>query len=300
MTMVAHSTGRVQEALRPGSPDGRRRRRATRRFPLRRERNRRRPGPRSPPSARQTRGRRRARERLAERACGARRGATRSAGACSCSECSARSALRSQTPRGPRSSAPAMTSTWRSRRLAHRGKFENLNVLLAEHSLHDRDWLIVLDDDVVLPRGFLDNLLFLAERFALDLAQPAHARASHAAWQVTRRRFGSVVRETSFVEIGPVTAFGALDLLDASALPGSCAWAGASTRTGLRSHSAHGWRCGVLDAVCIRHDAAPVAARLFAGGGAHGGSRIPRGPSLSAGVGAAAHPRDPPAVVSSR
>ena len=65
----------------------------------------------------------------------------------------------------------------------------------------------MIDDDVELPRGFLDRFLFLCERFSLTLAQPAHRLHSHAAWEVTRRRPGSVVRETSFVEIGPVTAF---------------------------------------------------------------------------------------------
>ncbi|HYM56047.1 MAG TPA: glycosyltransferase, partial [Solirubrobacteraceae bacterium] len=80
-----------------------------------------------------------------------------------------------------------------------RGKFENLNLLLAEHPAGDHDWLLVMDDDVELPRGFLDRFLFLCERFSLDLAQPAHRLHSHAAWPVTRRHSGSVVRETGFV-----------------------------------------------------------------------------------------------------
>ena len=87
-----------------------------------------------------------------------------------------------------------------------RGRFENLNRLLGEHSLDEFDWLLVLDDDVILPRGFLDGLINLAERYELRLAQPAHRLRSHAAWRVTRRRARSVVRETAFVEIGPVTA----------------------------------------------------------------------------------------------
>ena len=69
------------------------------------------------------------------------------------------------------------------------------------------DWLLVIDDDVALPRGFLDAFVFLAERFQLRLAQPAHRAHSHAAWQITRRRPQAVVRETRFVEIGPVVAF---------------------------------------------------------------------------------------------
>src|SRR5436190_11009763 len=50
------------------------------------------------------------------------------------------------------------------------GKFQNLNVLL--HTAEsDYDWLLVLDDDVALPRHFLDRLIALAEAFDLALAQ---------------------------------------------------------------------------------------------------------------------------------
>ena len=139
-----------------------------------------------------------------------------------------------------------------------RGKFENLNLLLEREPPADRDWLILLDDDVELPRGFLDSMLFLAERFSLDLVQPAHRRDSHAAWAVTRRHARSVVRETRFVEIGPVTALArsTFDVL-LPFPPLRMGW-------GLDAHWAalaqrHRWRCGVLDALAIRHAAAPAA-----------------------------------------
>ena len=70
------------------------------------------------------------------------------------------------------------------------GKFENLDRLLETHPAAGHDWLLVVDDDVRLPRGFLDGFIFLAERFGLRLAQPAHRARSHAAWSVTRRRAG--------------------------------------------------------------------------------------------------------------
>jgi GT2 family glycosyltransferase len=139
-----------------------------------------------------------------------------------------------------------------------RGKFENLNLMLSRHSLADYDWLLVVDDDVVLPRGFLDRLLFLAEHFFLDLAQPAQSLSSHAAWQVTRRRPISVVRETRFVEIGPVTAFASSTFSEILPFPPlRMGW-------GLDLHWAalardHGWRCGVLDALAVGHTAAPAA-----------------------------------------
>jgi hypothetical protein len=88
-----------------------------------------------------------------------------------------------------------------------RGKFENLNLLLASTPDAGHDWLVVIDDDVELPRGFLDQFVFLCERFGLRLAQPAHRHRSNASWPLTRRRATTVVRETAFVEIGPVFAF---------------------------------------------------------------------------------------------
>jgi GT2 family glycosyltransferase len=156
------------------------------------------------------------------------------------------------------------------------GKFENLNHLLAglgespadripgggtpadEAPIPEHDWLLVIDDDVELPRGFLDRLLFLCERFSLDLAQPAHRLNSHAAWQVTRRHPGSLVRETPFVEIGPVTAFAHSTFSTLLPFPAlRMGW-------GLDLHWAalareHGWRCGVIDALPIGHTVAPAA-----------------------------------------
>jgi glycosyltransferase involved in cell wall biosynthesis len=139
-----------------------------------------------------------------------------------------------------------------------RGKFENLNRLLDVHPPGNRDWLFVVDDDIVLPHNFLDRFLFLAERFSLDLAQPAHRRGSHAAWRVTRRQPGSVARETSFVEIGPVTAFARSTFSTLLPFPDlRMGW-------GLDVHWAaiareRGWRCGVIDAVPISHRTAPAA-----------------------------------------
>jgi Glycosyl transferase family 2 len=138
------------------------------------------------------------------------------------------------------------------------GKFENLNLLLGAHCSGDLDWLLVVDDDIALSKGFLDRFLFLAERFALDLAQPAHRLASHAAWRVTRRRGGDVVRETRFVEIGPLTAFARSTFSTLLPFPDlRMGW-------GLDLHWAalareQGWRCGVVDATPIAHRTAPAA-----------------------------------------
>jgi hypothetical protein len=121
----------------------------------------------------------------------------------------------------------------------------------------DFDWILAVDDDLVIPPRFLERFVALCEHFALDLAQPAQTLRSHSAWRVTRRRPASLVRETRFVEIGPLTAFGrrsAAELLPFPEL--RFGW-------GLDLHWAalaeeRGWRLGVVDATPVRHESATV------------------------------------------
>lgn len=140
------------------------------------------------------------------------------------------------------------------------GKFERLGELLDGRELDDVDWLLVLDDDVDLPRDFLDRFLAAAERAGLLLAQPAHRLRSHAAWDVTRRVPGAIARETTFVEIGPVTAF-ARETFD-TLLPFP---EGLRMGWGLDAHwsavaAERGWPIGVVDATPVGHVLRPAAA----------------------------------------
>ena len=136
------------------------------------------------------------------------------------------------------------------------GKFENLNSLIGS-APSEFDWILAVDDDLRLPPRFIDRFLALCERFGLDLAQPAQTLRSHSAWRVTRRRPASLVRETRFVEIGPLTAFGrraAAELIPFPEL--RFGW-------GLDLHWAalaaeRGWRLGVVDATPVRHESATV------------------------------------------
>jgi hypothetical protein len=139
-----------------------------------------------------------------------------------------------------------------------RGKFENLNALMVDHPAAGHDWLLALDDDVELPPGFLDTFVFLAERFGLVMAQPAHRQRSHAAWAVTRRRPRSLVRETQFVEIGPVFAFAAPAFAALLPFPDLRAGWGLDAYWSAVARS-HGWKLGVVDAVPIRHGLRQIA-----------------------------------------
>jgi hypothetical protein len=146
-----------------------------------------------------------------------------------------------------------------SRTVGGLGKFENLDALLSEHPAGGHDWLLLLDDDVALPPRFLDAFVFLAERFGLRMAAPAHRQRSHAAWAVTRRRAASVVRETGFVEIGPVVGLHASTFETLLPFPPlrfgwglDLHWSAVARR--------RGWRVGVIDAAPIRHGLRVVAA----------------------------------------
>jgi hypothetical protein len=139
------------------------------------------------------------------------------------------------------------------------GKFQNLNALMdAAAGSQGFDWLLVMDDDVDLPTRFLDRFIAVCEHFDLQVAQPAQTLMSHAAWRVTRRHARSLVRETRFVEIGPVTAFGTQAIAAFTPFPDlRYGW-------GLDLHWAavaaeHGWKLGVVDALPVRHETAPVA-----------------------------------------
>jgi hypothetical protein len=138
------------------------------------------------------------------------------------------------------------------------GKWANLNEALRSRPVAGFDWLLLVDDDVVLPRGFLDRFLFVAERHGLVLAQPAHAFRSHAAWRVTRREPGAIARRTRFVEQGPVVA------INAQAFGALLPFPDLQMGWGLDSHwaavaEARGWPVGVVDATPVRH-LRPVAA----------------------------------------
>ncbi len=91
------------------------------------------------------------------------------------------------------------------------------------------------------------------------LAAPAHRMRSHAGWPLTRRHWGSVVRETAFVEIGPITALARETFAGLLPFPSE-----AGMGWGLDAHWSwlareRGWRMGIVDLLPIAHLRAPAA-----------------------------------------
>jgi len=142
--------------------------------------------------------------------------------------------------------------------LGDRGKFQNINIGLADVDLSGVDWLIVVDDDVAFPTHFLDQFIYTCEAAALKIAQPAHRFRSHTTWAITQRYWNSLAHLTHFVECGPLTAFHR-DVFDRVLPFPESRWAWGVDVVWAEIARRDGFRIGVVDATPIEH-LRPVAA----------------------------------------
>jgi hypothetical protein len=84
-------------------------------------------------------------------------------------------------------------------------KFVLCNRLVAAVAPGPDDWVVVVDDDVLVPGGLV-SFLAVAGAAGFGLAQPAHTRASKSSHPITVVRRWCRARWTTYVEIGPVFA----------------------------------------------------------------------------------------------
>jgi hypothetical protein len=85
------------------------------------------------------------------------------------------------------------------------GKFELCNRLVEHVAPDPGDWIVVVDDDVVVPGG-LDAFVALSRAAGFGLSQPAHTAESNSSHPITVQRRHRRARWTTYVEIGPVFA----------------------------------------------------------------------------------------------
>src|SRR5262249_31895870 len=81
-------------------------------------------------------------------------------------------------------------------------KFVLLNQLLATTSTGDYAYIVVSDDDIDLPSGFLDDYLRLVGKHDLALCQPARTHNSYIDHRFVEQLDGVDARWTRYVEIG--------------------------------------------------------------------------------------------------
>ena len=136
--------------------------------------------------------------------------------------------------------------------LGDRGKFQNINAGLLDVDADAHDWLIVVDDDIDLPPGFLDRFLCVAELAGLAVCQPAHRFFSYTSREVTQRVWNSLARVTGFVECGPITAFHRTVFRHCLPFPDT-RWAWGIDVLWSELASRHGFAMGVVDATPIGH-----------------------------------------------
>ncbi len=83
-------------------------------------------------------------------------------------------------------------------------KFELVNLVAAGFDLEQFDFLVVVDDDISMAPGWLDDYLGYQIATGLSLAQPARTPESDISHAITVQVNHSEARQSKFVEVGPV------------------------------------------------------------------------------------------------
>ena len=81
-----------------------------------------------------------------------------------------------------------------------------INTLIEGHINKSYDYIVITDDDIRLPNGFVDQFLMRQEEFNFSLAQPARTPDSIISHQITKQNRNILARQTLFVEIGPLVS----------------------------------------------------------------------------------------------
>jgi len=149
-------------------------------------------------------------------------------------------------------SAASLNIVWRSSE--SEPKFQVLNRLLKGVSTVDYDFVVVTDDDIELPKGFLDNYLSLVGVHSFALAQPARTHDSYIDHPFVEQLDGISARQTMFVEVGPLFSirFDALPLIIPFDSASPMGWG--YDFTWPVSLKSAGLRMGIIDCVPVRHN----------------------------------------------
>ena len=84
------------------------------------------------------------------------------------------------------------------------GRFDNLNLLYEARPVAEGSWLVVADDDIAFVRGDVIELIQMMRKAGLNLAQPGQSLLGWWTVCASLSRPFSMVRDTNFVEVGPL------------------------------------------------------------------------------------------------
>ncbi|MDQ1445957.1 MAG: hypothetical protein QOI20_2421 [Acidimicrobiaceae bacterium] len=144
--------------------------------------------------------------------------------------------------------------------MERRPKFQIANELLATVDLDRFEYIVLVDDDLALPHGFIDHLLGWQRWMGYALAQPSRTARSFTDHRIVEQQRGSVARRTRFVEIGPVTSFhrSVFPLLLPFDLTSPMGWGYENIWT--HQVETAGLTMGIIDAVPVDHSLRPPVA----------------------------------------
>jgi hypothetical protein len=132
-------------------------------------------------------------------------------------------------------------------------KFKILNDILADEDLTAYEYVLLTDDDIVIPDRFLDNYISLQERLDFRIAQPARTSNSYIDHPIVEQQRGVLARQTRFVEIGPVVSFhrSCFDLVFPFDLTSPMGWGYENVWSYLLAQ--RGMKMGIIDALPVDH-----------------------------------------------
>lgn len=134
-------------------------------------------------------------------------------------------------------------------------RFELLNRILELRPPPPERYLVITDDDIVLPTG-VGRFVARAAAAGFDLAMPAHLPYSHFSHDLTRRRRLAAARLTTYVEIGPLLCLSTEGRRRVTPFP-SASGLGWGTEVGWSRLVDEGCRLGIVDATPVLHTSPP-------------------------------------------
>ena len=132
-------------------------------------------------------------------------------------------------------------------------KFQIINELLAKEDLTQYEYVLIVDDDIVLPHHFVDHFISLQAELNFSIAQPARTSNSNVEHPIVEQQRGVLARQTLFVEIGPVVSVhkSAYDLIFPFDLISPMGWGYENVWSYLLAQ--RNMKMGIIDVVPVNH-----------------------------------------------